>query len=54
VATGVLPLATGVLPLATGVLPLATGVLPRLRELLLGELSHEVGCDSEINHGPLL
>jgi hypothetical protein len=29
-------------------------VAPLLRELLLGELSDEIGCDGEINHGGLL
>jgi hypothetical protein len=32
----------------------AAPIAPLLRELLLGELSHEVGCDGEVNHGSSL
>jgi hypothetical protein len=32
----------------------APAIAPLLRELVLGELSYEVGRDGEVNHGPLL
>jgi hypothetical protein len=32
----------------------AAATPPLLRELVLGELSHEVGCDGDVNHGSSL